>query len=249
MGYRIVSQPMVREELMDMGTSITSSRMFTRYGQPLGASTITARQKYASVSGENFFQTTGGPRARGDLGYPRGAQMLSGRSPLAGQADSELSDILEGIGVAGGVRSSLPPEMEAVFKNLRELGASAGSRILNGLEKRMALAEIRRDLMAYVLKGWPTFPKQSKEGGAGWVITSDDEAVARSASTEVDALVAVARVSASGAPVRLDFETVTADGCSRASLATISSAVSFQSGKRLATGSFRRKEITWFACL
>jgi len=99
--------------------------MLTLRWQPLGVSSITAWQNYVLVWSNGCFQRRGGPRARGDLGYPPAIQIFSAGSPFVWQDDAKLLHDLEERYVTSGVPLSLPETVEALSKDLPGLGANA----------------------------------------------------------------------------------------------------------------------------
>jgi hypothetical protein len=54
---------------MRLGTFIMCSRSIASRGRPLRENTLTAQQKCTVVVGYRLIEVSGGPRARGDLGY------------------------------------------------------------------------------------------------------------------------------------------------------------------------------------
>jgi hypothetical protein len=105
---------------MDLGTLITCSRSVA-VRSTVARNTLTAQQKCTVVAGYGLIGVAGGPRARGDLGYPSALRTSSGGSPAASQHKAEFSDIPEYAGAARKAAHS-----GAVSKDFRELGASAG---------------------------------------------------------------------------------------------------------------------------
>jgi hypothetical protein len=116
---------MVREESTEPGTPITCSRNVASSGRPLRVNAPTAQQKYTVVVGYNLIEVSGGPRARGDLGFPPAARTLSGGSLLAWQCGAETWEI--GLERADAIWNVLPrlPEKCGFRCGYPELGASA----------------------------------------------------------------------------------------------------------------------------
>jgi hypothetical protein len=110
---------------MRLGTTITYSHSVASRGRPLRKNTLTAQQKRTVVAGYGLIGVAGGPRARGDLGYPPAARMLSGGSLLAWQDGAETREMfLERTDASCSVLPCLP-EGRLRFWHPPELGASA----------------------------------------------------------------------------------------------------------------------------
>jgi hypothetical protein len=110
---------------MDLGTPITCRRSIAWRGQPLRESTLTAQPNCTVVAGYGLIEATGGPRARGNLGYPPAPRMSSSGSLLAWQDGAETREMfLERADASCSVLPRLP-EARLRFWHPPELGASA----------------------------------------------------------------------------------------------------------------------------
>ena len=116
---------MVHEERMEMGTTISCSRNVASRGRPLRVNAPTAQQKYTVVVGYSLIEVGGGPRARGDSGYPTAARMSSGESLLAWQDGAETWEVApERAHAIWNVLPRLPEKWGSVFGCPPELGKS-----------------------------------------------------------------------------------------------------------------------------